>query len=727
MYKPFSNCVFRIPGMSFDKMEATLKNKSDLLQFVSDPQIQEAVYLASPVLYKELQKFNKGEIKETKERDRIIHSVVRYISRMSTRCTPFGVFSGCCVGKIGQKTHLSLDVSIERTTRLDMQYLSSLFQALVKKEEVRKKIKYYPNSSMYMLGDKIRYVETLYLNDSCKYRIAEAEYTYYLAKIIRNAWKGLGIEELVILLTNKDITIEEGKEFIDELIDAQILVPELNRSVTGEDYLSQIINLLKEIEYPGKELPLLIEINKLLRKLDIGQEDNNIRVYEDILHCVKKIEVPFNEKYLFQVDMVRKVIHGAMGNEIMKALEKAMAFLNQITPAFENETLKRFKDEFIDRYEDREVPLMEALDPEMGIGYPPGKDSGDISPLIDNLFLPGRQKQNIFGLDQFTSVLLTKTIQCLAEGKKEIIFEDKEIKPSKLNWEDLPLTMYSLFEIIHANSEQPLIKISAFSGSCGANLLGRFCHTDPQMEKLVREVTQKEQHLMPDAILAEIAHLPESRVGNILSRPHIREYELLYLSESDLPRPNLFPVSDLMLSVEQNKLVIRSKKLNRKIVPRLTTAHNYGNNTMPVYRFLCEMQKNNGRSGLYFNWGALEEKFSFRPRVRYSNIILSPASWLVKVEKIKHFFDIKEDAGLITAVSEWRETISLPDKVLMPDNDNELYVDWLNALSIRSLFSIIKKRLQVRFDEFLFDPDNSPLSGLDGKYRNQCVVAFYKN
>jgi hypothetical protein len=184
-----------------------------------------------------------------------------------------------------------------------------------------------------------------------------------------------------------------------------------------------------------------------------------------------------------------------------------------------------------------------------------------------------------------------------------------------------------------------------------------------------------------------------------------------------------------MLSVKWGELVIRSKRLNKKILPRLTTAHNYHYpGTMPVYRFLCDMQVQTGRNHLYFSWGQqLEKELSFLPRVRYKNVILSSATWIIKVEDLKSFFAIKDNNNLMEGIKKWREALFLPRYVVMPDNDNELYVDLENPLSVRTLFSIMKNRQSVRFMEFLFEPENAVIKDRKGSYTNEFIVAFHKS
>lgn len=728
MYIAFPSFIFRFPRIAFSDLSITLYDNDSLLDKLSTPYFQECIYAASPVLYDELQKLLNKKITKNEDLNRIIYSSVRYLSRMSTRCTPFGLFAGCCIGKIkGDKTSIILEESLCRTTRLDMLYISALYDAIIKIPEIKENIRFFPNTSLYKVGTKYRYVETLYIGTRRKYQITEIEKSSYLNKILKTAENGINIKGLINLLVCEEITEQEAIEFVNELINSQVITPELYQSVTGEDLLSRIIQLLEErLPADINLLGQLKRIKALLEKMDT--DENALGLYQQVISIIKGMRIPYEEKFLFQIDMGRETSFTFLGSEIMKELESAMVFLNKITPPGRNEQLNKFKQDFYNRYEEREISLMEALDPEMGIGYPSNSNLST-EPLLDNLNFPLSSSYNNQDYNSLQSFLFHKITDYSSLNKKEIILTEEDFKGLKDNWDDLPPTIYTLFEIIRGDKESPLIRLKSCGGSSAANLLGRFSHTDPKIEQFVKEITNKEQEIFTDVILAEVVHSPEARVGNILSRPHLREYEILYMSDSDLPRDRLLPLSDLMLSVKWGELVIRSKRLNKKILPRLTTAHNYHYpGTMPVYRFLCDMQVQTGRNHLYFSWGQqLEKELSFLPRVRYKNVILSSATWIIKVEDLKSFFAIKDNNNLMEGIKKWREALFLPRYVVMPDNDNELYVDLENPLSVRSLFSIIKNRQSVKFMEFLFEPENAVIKDCNGSYTNEFIVAFHKS
>ena len=723
-YKPFPYFIYRTPFLSTNELDVILSNKERLSQSLLKKQIKEAIFLGSPVLFNEINKVAEELNKDLNEINRILLSCVRYISRMSTRCTPFGLFAGCGIGVIGDKTDIILDNEISRTTRLDMSYLTSLYDTLTKIPEIKERIRYFPNTSLYRVGKNYRYVETIYKNTGRKYQIAEIRYSSYLNKILKNIQHGANIETIASMLIKTDeISEEDALDFIDELIASNIIVAELSQSVTGDDYLTRIIKLLEEIDYNGVVLGQLENISALLKKLDTDTNSENL--YEQIQYLIKTIKSPYDKKFLFQVDMVKKDMVAVLGSNIIDEIQSTLTLLNKITPSGRNETLYQFQKDFYNRYEEREIPLMEALDPDIGIGYPSNNNTSVLSPLVDDWVFP---QQKIEGVNRFQSVLFQKVMFSLNQRKTEIELTDKDVEGMKANWRDLPATICVMIEI-KAESQDLLIRWNSCGGSSAANLLARFAHTDKRINQHVRTIVETEQKIISDVVLAEIVHSPEARTGNILSRPHLRDHEILYLSDTDLPEDKIIKLSDLFLSIKKDRLTIRSKKLNKEVIPRLTTAHNYHYpGTMPVYRFLCDMQVQTGRNALYFNWGQQFGKgLPFLPRVRYRNTILFPATWVINCEEIKYLFGIKEDNLLIETVSKWRNTHSIPCKVLMPDGDNELFVNWENPLSIRSLFSIIKKRQTVKFTEFLFEPDSAVIKDKKGVYTNEFVVTFHQN
>ena len=151
-------------------------------------------------------------------------------------------------------------------------------------------------------------------------------------------------------------------------------------------------------------------------------------------------------------------------------------------------------------------------------------------------------------------------------------------------------------------------------GPSGANLLGRFCHGDPDLHANVAEHLREEEALDPDALFAEVVHLPEGRLGNVLLRPLLRRGEIPYLGRSGSPADQQIPVTDLTLRLVDDRFVLRSRRLGRRIVPRLTTAHNFRGRALNIYRLLGLLQSEGRLPGCTWDWGALAA-LPFLPRV----------------------------------------------------------------------------------------------------------------
>jgi hypothetical protein len=754
IYKPFGKFVMRTPAVGVNKenpnrvwnpvrVEEVIGEKSEqelLNNFLQDSYFLEAVYVASPVLYEELMRYKAGTL-PPKEEKHLTLSLLKYATRMNWRCTPFGLFSGCSVGELGEKNDIVLPAPQEykRHIRLDMNYLCSLIQELSRKKAIREKLKFEPNSTLYAVGSvakqgAVRYVEYGFVEAHRKHKIVSVDNDEYLQRVLQAAKEGATVDTLAALLVEEDITFEEAKAFITELIDFQLLVSELEPAVTGQDLLDRTIERLRAVlDYPEiipenrenlKEewhlLYQLLEIQSLLKKINHLPIGTTLSLYEQIISHITAIGVSFEPKYLFQTDMVKVPVKAKLSETVPATVWEAITFLNQLTPLYGNPNLNDFKTAFYDRYEEIEMPLLQALDSEMGIGYPVNRQ-GDVSPLLEKYILPAPNQAQGQSLNwsPVQAVLHQKYLEAHAENRYEIELSEADFKLQEAQWDDVPNTLSAMCRIFTNNEQKQLIYLSSCGGSGAANLLARFAHADPAMNDFVLQITQKETELQEDTLLAEIVHLPESRIGNILFRPVIRPYEIPYLAKSSVTQEYQIPLSDLYISLKRNRIVLRSKQLNKIIIPRLTTAHNFSMNALPIYHFLCDLQTANQRAGFGLRWSNLTDNYPFLPRVSYKNVILSLARWLVKTEDLKKMVDA--ETGRAPSLRQ------IPRYAVLPDGDNELFVDMDNTQSVRLLLDTVKKRSQFYIEEFPYDMDNLLISDTQGnRYVNEFIFGFYK-
>ena len=724
-YQPFDKFVYRLPAFPLNQLKEVLDEKKELLEWFANDRIAEAIYVGSPNLFNELQRMSCSGVKEMDKIHKIKVSFIKYLSRMSTRCTPFGLFATCSVGQIGTATQLYVNSDISRCTRLDMYYLCTLVQSLSKLPDVKEKLRYYPNNTLYKLGGYRRYVEYKYSNNRRMHTISSVEGSKYLDAILKKTASGMLIKEMLDYLNEQRIEEGDAQCFIENLIQSQLLISELDVVITGGVYWDKMITVLSQMNLADDTRQLidsLCHINLLLKKIDMG-DSHSLKYYQQVVDVVSNMPIPYTEKFLFQIDATRKSIIATLGETVIIELQSLLSFFSKMD-SVESSPLDSFRNAFHERYEEREIPLAIALDSELGIGYPLGHGIGDISPIIDNLILPQRQRVTK-STTSVQTLLLEKLLKAEKEGGNEIVFHEEEFNLVPENWNGFPETLYSVFQVVSLENGKPLLNIKSIGGSSAANLISRFAHLDPKTDELVKDISKKESELEKEGILAEIVHLPSSRVGNILSRPHLREYEIVYLTSSNLPETNRICIDDLMLSCRGGRLVLRSKKMNRKIIPRLTSAHNYYNDTLPIYRFLCDMQYQGKRTTFRFDWGELGDRIAYRPRVRYGNSILSLAAWTIRQDEIIAFFRLP-DSDLIDNVTLWRTRRGIPLYALLSEGDNELFIDFHNILSVRAFLSTVRNRIGFQLLEFIFTQDELLVKGPDGEYLNECIVAFYR-
>ena len=691
--------------------------------------IKEAIFLASSELFDEIDKWFTGSLENKQKIEGLKSSFLKYVARMSSRCTPFGLFAGCSIGHFSDLSNIELSKgkNNKRQTRFDMNFLVAFSQKLSKNEIIKKQLLWYPNNSMYKIGNQYRYIEYTYNDRNRREHSIEAvTYTPYLEIILNHAKEGKRITELSELLVDDDISIEDAEMFIEELINGQLLISEIEPSLTGDDFLEQLYQGLIQVE--GTQ-----EFTSSIKKFKEGLEDidkeigNTIGKYDFLKEEVRKLQVSFDNKHLFQTDFYQ----GTLANTLHKSwgykIKRALPLLNRISFPPQQTNLISFRNAFLKRYETREIPLTTALDTEIGIGYLQNQNAVDSTPFLDDLKMPSKKRlEESITWNIYHSILNNKLKVVEANDSYTLEFKDEDFLDLPIQWNDLPDTMSTLVEIVGSGEKQKAI-LSSVGGSSAANLLGRFTTGDPMIYKLVKKIANVEAVMESDKIIAEIIHLPESRTGNILRREALRDYEIPYLGKSSLSKDCRIDIDDLMVSVTQGKVKLRSKKYNKEVIPKLSNAHNYkGGNSLPIYHFLCDIQHQYPRNGIYFQWGPLLRTKKFLPRVVYKDFILSKAQWTVHKNDIEFIeFENNTLTKVFDEIEKWRRSNRIPQWVHLIEGDNTLLINLKNKDSIIMWMDAVKRKKHFMLEEFLFVDEGSPVRRDTGTFCNQFVISLY--
>ncbi len=260
------------------------------------------------------------------------------------------------------------------------------------------------------------------------------------------------------------------------------------------------------------------------------------------------------------------------------------------------------------------------------------------------------------------------------------------------------------------------------NGPSGARLLGRLCRGDKELEERVREHLRREAELDPDAVFAELSIAPETEVGlNISQRPVLREWEIEYGGASGARRARRIEPSDLVVSVEDDQVVVRSLSLDRRVIPCCSTAMNPMWVSLPAARFLLSIAGQ--RFPGYFSWSwDLFADAPALPRITRGRTVLALARWNVDAQELA---DVQPgtDAAGFRRLQEWRDARGLPRLVAFDHPKNRVLVDFGNVLSVDAFLASAK---EVDIARFIEAPaaEESPVTGPDGHYAHELVVPF---
>ncbi|HEY0653741.1 MAG TPA: lantibiotic dehydratase [Chryseosolibacter sp.] len=705
----------RNPALSYEQLEryyeeARLDTESGFQflyrAFHENLFLNTGLLIASPDLHKALSEAKPQEMPE-KSKLKLHKSLLKYFIRVTTRSTPFGLFSSFSTIPLKGIGHGDPFIELAPYNenrihgRLDMDILCALINRIELRPEIRKFLRYIPNTSLYKAGPEWRFVEFALHNKWRKYNLTGIAANSILNVLLKDKTNYKSIEEIVSYIVGLGYEPEEASGYVNELIDAGVFVSELYPNVTGEEF--QLRSLIKLRELNGLLGNALKDELQILEDSYFNDLEYIRQKHMQLFNTAKALISDASQKSFLQADLNRPIQSAVLPHDLLGQILNATNFMAQYSKVKIGK-LDAFKKAFYERYEEREVRLAHALDPDIGI---------DINAFSD---------PDEYESDQGRTMRQKILFDSLRKNKREIRLEEYDPAPDS---DRMNCSFTFLGSLLKRGNELDIVFMGSNFPNI-ANLLGRFTHADDVLNEEIKALVKYEDGLLPDDhLVAEIVHLPQGRVGNILAREQLRDYEICFLASTE--KSNVIPIEDLYLQMNGDRLILKSKTLGKIIVPRLCTAHNFeSNDSLPIYRFLSLMQfEKDQQRFIWWDWKNLSTE-PFLPRIRFKNVILSAATWQLGKTNLPEG-SLSSDESFISAFKSFQKDNEIPERIVVSEGDNNLIINTLNRIDLLIVKDYLIKYQVITIKESLLDANSLIVHDASGRYANEVAIPFVYN
>jgi hypothetical protein len=520
-------------------------------------------------------------------------TIWKYFNRARFRPTPYGSFASFCIVPLLQKNAPD-NIVHTKTTVLHR------FANWQEKENINFDPKwlthhssfFIANSSIYECMDELRYIN----NNEGSFELSAVVNDETASLLLSFCRQKRSLVEIQQWMLPFHLNKTMANYLVEQLISLQLLLTDYQPNIVGMDYFQRI----------GHQ--------SILAK-------NDYTIAE------------------------RECLQGHLNEKDLKVLLELTEFMNRNNIPNHNQALESFKQKFITKFESREISLCKAMDPEMGIGYLSLIQDKNDDPLIQELKALARSPADLHRQINYSPLHQYILDQYL---DKQTVFLDK-MPSSTLT----PTKVIANTSSIMFRPADELLVIEQMGGCTANSLLGRFSMASEQVTQMGRHFAAVEQQANPGVAFFDIAYQMEKNADNINRRKSLYRYELPIQCWSETE--NVLHMDDIMVSVKNEEILLRSLSTGKRLVPRLASAYNYTRSDLAVYRFLSDLQHQKLHSGLGIDILQLFPGLSHYRRIQYKNVVLSTEKWKIP----ERFYSGYESLKSTTSLKQWLSDIEL--------------------------------------------------------------------
>lgn len=731
LYQLLGAFAVRAPLLPIDRYLA-LSDEADQTGETAAPDrdrlVRAAICVASPTLSSVLDRTPRDHRSEA-----AMHSsLLRYLIRMSTRPTPFGLFAGVGIGVWDAATDLRIDSGPRPIrTRPDMGWLTRVVLAAERDANIRSQLRLVSNTCAFQRNGR------LHLSDRATGSRAgqpdvSIRATPVVRRVLARAHTPVAYADLVaaVLAATPGATVEQVGGLVDELWQQDLLLSDLRPPLTGDPVL-HVVRRLAVIPSGRQTADRLACAVEQAAKIDhdpAGMTANGgeaVTALRGQIRSVTALDTPDSEDVV-QVDSALPLAGRAVSRQVAADAAHAVDLLLRMHPApGGSRYLTGYRSAFLARYgTQRRVPLLELLDPRFGLG-PPGVRHA--YPSAGGQHAPARRSERL--LDLATTAL--------RDGRREVVLDDADVE-ALTTWtpaaDRLPPSLELSAFVLAASRDA--VDRGDYTLVVGPNLgaqaagrgLGRF--TDllgPPALDLLQEIADAEDTRLGIGVAAELVYLPaRHRAANVAVRPALRRYEIPVGVAPGVAPEHVIAPDELAVLIRDGRLRLWWTAGGTEV--SVSTGHMLNTTSAPqVCRFLHDI----GLDGLTlltsFDWGPAA-RLPLLPRVRAGRVVLRPAQWRQSRTTAAGALRVQDAASFTNALRDWRTQWRVPRYVYLAAGDNRLLLDLDDPAQAGQLPEELRRPRDgdLVLQEALPGPDDAWLPGPGGRYISELVIPLVR-
>ncbi|MEV5974864.1 lantibiotic dehydratase [Streptomyces sp. NPDC051921] len=664
-----------------------------------------------------------------RDRRRLESSILRYLIRLSTRPTPFGLNAGVALGRWGPVTDVRLaERPPDVHARIDMHALVHFVTALESRTGILQATTVIANPAVLHRAGRITLsgVEAALGANGGENVTLRA--TGAVTRALALARTPVAYADLAadLLEAVPGATPDKVNDLLYRLWRHAFLLTDLRPPLTHLDPAGHVLDHLRRIPAAATAAADLGKLLGAIQDWEGQPAGTGAAAFPALADHARRV-TGFETATPLQVDTVLPLAACEVSRAVADEAVRAAELLLRLTPfPFGLPQISAYRSAFEVRYgTDRDVPVLELLDPVTGLGSP-----SRLPPV-----LPAKAER--------ADTLLRLATGALHDHLAGIELDEDTIDRLAL-WEAVPERLPSsldLYAMVSAASPAALdagdfhlvVGPNVGAGAAGRNL-GRFAGMLPGAVPALRDIADAEHTVEAGRVLAELVYLPErTRSANVVVRPAIRDHEVgIRTSAADGPaRP--IPLDQLAVRVTNGRFaLVWDDGAGERREVGVCSGHMLNNVRAPaVCRFLAEVSRDGTAQVVGFDWGPARD-FPYLPRVTSGRVVLRPAQW-----RIDHAtaHELAAEPDLFPARFEaWRRRWRVPRHTYLTSSDaaadHRLLVDTAappHTHEIRRALNRLRPGGSVVLQEAVPGLDDAWVSGPNGRHTVELVVSMARN